>query len=836
MTTNIHTQLENTRHTLRDLGNAVSDLVNSSPDVFTDPAIRSRLEDFRKAHQEATQRLAHPTLSIATIGTTSSGKSTVVNSLMGRRIAPIEAGEMSGGVLTLKHSDERKLLIEATLDAVWETGEWAELSDEEMYNRIQMTMHSYHETRKKKECIAPQITVSAALFPACDLSLSGLPEGIGIEFLDLPGLKSVQDRANLAVIQPLVGKAFSLVALDYMQVDEQHRQKLLGELKRVVEYLQGRTDSMIFILNRVDNRGSDDLALEVRLEKLKEEIKEVLSLTELPDVIPFNARLLYYAQCAWGTTALKGESTVKPEVRSQLLKSMFVDCAAVIKDKTSGDRDLRNWLRGLEDDLDDGHTPDDYKMRRIMFYALNWSGGEALWNCVRKRVQESFSELVILPALLDVFNNFDALANTLDILIETHKITNQEQVKAAREKITKIRQDLQKNVKRIGSDFQKEVKSYIEALKNDDPKIRIKIKEDAEKKGRKGFSLIFDAVKDVEGDLTISLISSVRDAFEKNQGAYDLEDKLREVITPPLAKDIAGAYDNVSRRMSKFSLKSDSLSRKVRADDQKGQQDLEHDQKYFRLLYHTMRQAITARAEFTLQTKAKQFEEALHLLVDDQLKRLQICLSEQELSSIDIEQAAISDLRKKLAENLPTLPEKFFELPDTIQQKSQKQSEVVGTETYTKNVTKIRNENRTESYTEGSCFKETKTRTKVVPVEYIDTEQRTRNQYADIEYVELFLPSPKLMAQQWSEGITKGKDSLWDILCNWITARLDNVSGIFEESVIDITNLAERALNEQLKIIELNFEEQKQLWANFEVEQNKVTQVRSKLENEAREK
>jgi len=46
-------------------------------------------------------------------------------------------------------------------------------------------MHSYHETRKKKECIAPQITVSAALFPACDLSLSGLPEGIGIEFLDL---------------------------------------------------------------------------------------------------------------------------------------------------------------------------------------------------------------------------------------------------------------------------------------------------------------------------------------------------------------------------------------------------------------------------------------------------------------------------------------------------------------------------------------------------------------------------------------------------------------------------------------------------------------------------
>ena len=205
---------------------------------------------------------------------------------MGRKIAPIEAGEMSGGVLTLKHSQERKLIIEETPDAVWERGEWIDLTDEEIYQKIRVVMHSYHEQRKKKECIAPQIQVYIPLLPGNDLSLSGLPEGIGIDFLDLPGLKSVQDRANLQVIQPLVGKAFSLVALDYLQVDEQHRKKLLGELKRVVEYFQGRTDSMIFILNRVDNRGADDLPLEVRLEKLKKEIQQELHLPELPDVIP----------------------------------------------------------------------------------------------------------------------------------------------------------------------------------------------------------------------------------------------------------------------------------------------------------------------------------------------------------------------------------------------------------------------------------------------------------------------------------------------------------------------------------------------------------------------
>jgi len=287
----IQAQLNQARENLQRLGNAVSELVNLSPDVFNDEAIKTRLHEFQQAYEEATQRLANPSFRIATIGTTSSGKSTIVNALMGRRIAPMEAGEMSGGVLTLKHSDDRTLVIEATENAVWETGEWTDINDPELYDRIQMAMHSYHEARKKKEYIAPQITAHIPLLPACDANLSGLPEGINVEFLDLPGLKSVQDKTNLAILQRLVGKAFSLVALDYMQVDEKHRQKLLTELKRVVEYLQGRTDSMIFILNRVDQKGSDDHSLDERLQQLKTEIQEQLNLPSLPDIIPFNRHL-----------------------------------------------------------------------------------------------------------------------------------------------------------------------------------------------------------------------------------------------------------------------------------------------------------------------------------------------------------------------------------------------------------------------------------------------------------------------------------------------------------------------------------------------------------------
>ena len=63
----------------------------------------------------------------------------------------------------------------------------------------------------------------------------------------------------------------------------------------------------------------------------------------------------------------------------------------------------------------------------------------------------------------------------------------------------------------------------------------------------------------------------------------------------------------------------------------------------------------------------------------------------------------------------------------------------------------------------------------------------------------------------WLGGVTKGKDRLWDILCDWITSRLNEVELIFEESVMEITALAERLLNDRLNLTEAEFEEQKQL-------------------------
>ncbi len=291
MIIDVQTILHDSRNKLKELGEAIEELVTIYPDIFQDSGMKERLEAFLQAHCEAQYRLENPNLLIATIGTTSSGKSTIVNALIGCKVAPIEAGEMSGGVLTLQHSGDRQLIVEETEGATWETGTWSGLSDEAMYDRIRNSvMLPSHHTRKEKKCMAPKVTAFVPLLPVCDRHLLSLPPGVGVELIDLPGFKSIQDLDNLKVIQEKIHSSFSLVALDYMQVDDEHRKRLLEELKLVVHYLQGRTDSMMFILNRVDRRGADDIPISERVDQLKKEIQEVLSLPEPPDIVPFNAR------------------------------------------------------------------------------------------------------------------------------------------------------------------------------------------------------------------------------------------------------------------------------------------------------------------------------------------------------------------------------------------------------------------------------------------------------------------------------------------------------------------------------------------------------------------
>lgn len=806
MTAEIHDKFEQVRDRLKQLGNGVADLAQNHADILDTPNLQNSLLKFRQAYEESVARVANPNFTIATIGTTSSGKSTIVNALIGRKIAPIEAGEMSGGVLTIKHSKEFKLLVAETEGAQWETGTWTDLNDIEIYDRIRTgVMFPYHQARQKQDLIAPQVTAHVPILPAEDSSLLGLPEGIGIEFIDLPGLKSIQDRDNLKVIQQQVHKTFSLVALDYLQVDDRHRKRLLEELKKVVEYLQGRTDSMIFILNRVDQRGQDDITIAERIEQLQLEIQETLNLDRLPDIIPLSGRFLYYAQCAWGTNAIGNNSAVDTATRQHFLSGMLEDCSSLIRSHTSEDRTLKKWFRDLEDRIDDGETIDDESMRKVIYHVNNWSGGDRLWKCMRDRVQESFSELVILPALIDVLERYKLLVNTIDVEVNIKKIGEKEELETKQQNIIDGSERLAREVENIRDRFQQEIRTIIDLLKQDSQSDR----NNLEQKGIESFDSFYDTVRQVEEDLVVELISPVRNAFEQDRGTYELEEELTEVVTPPKAKAIAKAYDLVNRKLNKF--KSDDSGYfiiQVRHDDQEQLRSMEHAEKAVRSLYYAMRKAISTRAEFTLQGQTKQFETGLLSLVNELIEELKIAC-QQELPALDLDKVIISDFQNHIAQNPPQLPEELFSFSDTIKQNTTSKREVVGTK------------KETQRYTEGSCFKQEKTRTV------------TKNVYDNIEYQELKLANYKNMARQWADGITKEKQKLWDILDDWISNYLEQIMKECDHAIDKAIKSTERAFDKQLQVIEKDSVKQEEYWEHFELEVNATSKIYKQLQQEA---
>ncbi len=812
MAREVETILQSTRDRLRELGEALENLVQSYPDVFEAPEIAAQLESFRQAHREATDRLDKPTLAIATLGTTSSGKSTIVNALIGRRIAPMEAGEMSGGVLTLRHADERKLAVEATEGAGWETGEWTDLSDEAIYDRIRNSvMFPYHEIRgKQKECIAPEVIAYGPLLAVSNPNLIGLPPGVGVELIDLPGLKSVQDGANLKVIQARVHKAFSLVALDYMQVDDEHRKLLLEELKQVVKYLQGRTDSMIFILNRVDQRGAEDIPIEERIGKLKTEIQEVLSLKEPPDIIPFNARLLYNAQCAWGAGKFDSDSGVEQEKRLKLLQAMIEDCSKSIRQHTQDDREVRDWFRKVEDRVCAKKPVSDKAMRQILRYALKWSGGARLWKRLRERVRESFPELILLPALLNVFKSYDALAAAIDSVAAIRKISIKEEVEAEQEKIRNSREQLRNKSETLLKKRNSEVKNIIEALKADRGAAGSRIAQEAQEKKRQGWQKIIDAIDAIEEDVLSNIIIPVRTTLKEETGAFALEDKLKDFIPATLAKDIASAYDEIRGKLDGFTEESGCLTKRVRDDDADEKQKLENAERAVRQLYKAMRDALPSRAEFTLQGQAKQIQEALQGLGEEAAQEL--CeLVRQELPSFKLDEAVIAYFKKKLFQELPALPEKLFELSDNIKVQQSTEQKVVGKKAVT------------ETYTEKFFFffKKTKTRTKY------------ENVYEDVHYQELTLPNADTMAEDWFLVFKEKEENLWEILCWWIVDYLKWVKKEFKNSVDFALKLAEDTLQDQLRIIEQTSKSEIARWGEVEERKALVTIARQHLQNES---
>lgn len=195
------------------------------------------------------------------VGTTSAGKSTIVNALAGRTIAPMESEEMSAGVLRLIPSEEKSLKIAHSEH--WESGIFQPITDKDAYSKIENIFEKYH--RFEKNTTPPEIIVSGPLLWSKHPELIGLPKDVSLEFIDLPGLKTLTDRKNLEVIKKHLSRSLCIIAMDYNDVDRARVKRLLEEVEDIVKALNGNDKSLLFLLNKVDARAQVDKPLGKKL-------------------------------------------------------------------------------------------------------------------------------------------------------------------------------------------------------------------------------------------------------------------------------------------------------------------------------------------------------------------------------------------------------------------------------------------------------------------------------------------------------------------------------------------------------------------------------------------
>ena len=396
--------------TLNKMKLVVQEMHDKNKTMFTGKRVFNReYKDILAKIDGAIEKLEHPTLQLAIIGTTSSGKSTIVNALAGRTIAPMNSEEMSAGVLRLLPSDEITMNIKKSED--WECGLFSPIKDVDAYQKISNIFLRYHSL--KKITTPPEITVTGPLLWSKHPEMIGLPNDVGLQFIDLPGIKTLTDSKNLEVIKEYLPNSVCIIAMDYMDVDKTRINSLLEELKNIVNTLDGDDSSILFLLNRIDLHQNVDGSLKKKLDELTTHIKDTLPIKNKDvQIIPFISLMLYYAQNAIKDVHFRDKEVTNIDY-CQIGELIYVYKNRFTDNRDKNVVDAYNRVKGcfkiIYDDLDEYccseqiAVPDTTDVMTLIEASYRMSHADLFLSALKERIEKSFEYVIIYPVINNVF-------------------------------------------------------------------------------------------------------------------------------------------------------------------------------------------------------------------------------------------------------------------------------------------------------------------------------------------------------------------------------------------------------------------------------------------------
>jgi hypothetical protein len=398
-------------------------------------SISQTFEDLRETIRVFKFEITNPRITLATTGTTSGGKSSLVNLLCGANIMPVAVQEMSAGTVIIDHDPlVRSLTIPPVegLDPEF-CGDWIDLTDQVIQLRLTQLMDGYRRLREEgREPAAPRIHLRFPTRIGMRPELAGLPDGFRLRIIDLPGFKHIADEHNRQVIQDEIRPALCLVTYNSEETDPVKQQILLDEVVDQVREIRGSPAKMLFILNRIDVfRRDADWESRTRgfVDTTMTRVRQSIA-TALPE---------YGEQAA----VLRGQPlSTGPALFSHMARTSARDEAIEAMERI--DNVYRFLMPEEAKDLPRriSHWAEhDYK--RIADSVWGESHGAAFDETLRLHVRDNLPQLLLPHLLQSVADVAGACLTTVEQIVYAHVHSHKEKYQAECERLAEIKERLQ---------------------------------------------------------------------------------------------------------------------------------------------------------------------------------------------------------------------------------------------------------------------------------------------------------------------------------------------------------------------------------------------------------